>query len=940
MVLQKDSEKFVLVDVNALVHRAYHAYPDTLSVDGMPTNAIYGFTILLLEVLEKFSPKYVICSIDVGKAEKRLEIYKEYKATRKPMEDNLRKQLPVVHEIIKSLGIPIYSKKGYEADDVIGTIVNMKNIEGREGLETIIVTGDKDIFQLVDEDTYVYLAGSSFSKSKLYGIKEVKEKMGFGPEYIVDYKALRGDPSDNIPGVSGIGDKSAIQLIKEYGHVDNIFKNVGYINSTRIKNALGGKKEEAELSRELATIETEIPVDFDLGDESVLFEGLNQEAFIEICERYRFNTILRRYKLERLEEKEKEEDKVQLGMFGNEGKEDPIKKLDYLIVNNTNKQEFLSSFAGHSDFAFDTETDSLDVFTANLIGLSIAFDEGQSFYIPQELLKDKVFIKELKKFFEDESYKKIAHNLKFDQQALRLIGIELRGETFDTMLAAYVLQMGEGLVGLKELATKHFGLELKSFNELLKLAEIKGKPDTIPVEDIAEYCCYDSRISYDLYSIFSKMLSLEENRGILKILNRIELPLVDVLDRMESTGIKLDIEYLQNFAKELDRSIEELQTKIYKLADMNFNLNSPKQLGEVLFDKLGLTGTKKTSTGAYSTNERVLREIIGQHEIVGLILEYRELAKLRSTYTDTLVAKVNSDTGRVHTTFNQAVASTGRLSSSEPNLQNIPVSSEVGRKIRNAFIAEKGKVFVSLDYSQQELRILAAVSRDKELMRSYEQGVDVHALTASRLFGVDINKVTKDQRSQGKTVNFSVIYGISAFGLADRLKIPRDMAQQFIDKYFEVYPGVDRYFKGLLDRARMKGYVQTLYGRRRTSEGLMSRNFRVRSAVEREIINFPIQGGAADMMKLAMIKVDELLNKKDWKDYRMLVQVHDELLFEAPVAEDKISDWSAYLEKDTKLKKLIDKVREIMLDVNLYDVPMAVDVGVGRRWGEVEEIPV
>lgn len=935
--MEDKKEKFLLIDVHALVHRAYHAYPAHLSSDGVQTNAVYGFTSMLLEVIEKFEPGYLVACVDEGKPTERIKLFEGYKATRKPTDQELLDQLPIVHEVLEAFDVPIFGKEGFEADDLIGTVVNDPNING--GIEKIIVTGDKDIFQLVDDDTKVYLAGSAFSKSKLYNASEVKKKMGFGPEYVVDYKALRGDPSDNIPGVKGIGDKGAIGLIESFGHLETILENIDNIETKRVKSALEKGVEDAKLSYKLATILTDVEIEFDL--EKAEFRGLDTDDVAAVLQKYNFKSLLKKLpgKLDVEVFQYKSFEGAQMGMFNQQlaSSQKPLsgqaqvsslksQSNSYVLVDESNAGKLLEDLEAQEIFAFDTETDSLDYMNADLIGLSVSWKEGEAYYLSRELL-DK-YKKEFKAVFENLNVKKIGHNIKFDVHVLKNLGIEVCGVYFDTMIAAYLLKAGVGEYGLKSLALENFDIQMLEFKELLKLSDKKDDIRGVPIEKLSHYACADADITFRLFEKYKEELKAEER--LQKLFYEVEMPIVEVLIGMERNGIELDAAKLKSFSKELDEKVARLKSQITDIVGHEFNLNSPKQLSEVLFGKLGLQSAKKTSTGAFSTNERVLRDIRSQHEIVDLILEYRELAKLRSTYTDALISQLNPDTRRIHSSFNQAVASTGRLSSSDPNLQNIPVASELGNKIREAFVASEGKLFVSLDYSQQELRILAAVSRDVLLLRAYQDNVDVHALTASKLFGKEVEEVTKEERSKGKTVNFSVIYGISAFGLADRLKIPQDMAQEFIDRYFETYQGVRNYFDELLKLAKTKGVIETKMGRKRNVSDINSSNFRVRRALERETINFPIQGGASDMMKLAMIKVARELEKSEWDGYKMVLQIHDELLFEIPQKE--IGNPKSEIRKG----RFVEMARECMLEANIYDVPMKVDVGIGKSWGEIE----
>jgi len=942
MKLDKSKKKLVLIDVNALLHRAYHAFPATLSANGIQTNAIYGFSVLLLEIIEKFSPEYLVACIDVGKAENRLKIYKEYKATRKPIDQELLDQIPIAHEVINAFGIPIFSKKGYEADDLIGTVVNLKNIENRPDLDTIIVTGDKDIFQLVDHNTFVYLSGSSFSKSKLYGTKEVEEKMGFGPEKIIDYKALRGDPSDNIPGVKGIGEKGALDLLGQFDSLEEMLGNITKIESNRIRTALEKDIDNAKLSKVLATIDKKVDVDFDI--EKTAFVGLQKSEVKDIFHKYNFRSLIR--KIDQLngdlmtkpvELKEARKMDKQLGFFEkavetNRG--EIFAKMEYNMLDTNSALDYLDNLSKQERFAFDTETDSLVERRTNLIGISFSYSSNSACFLPVGVI-DKKVKKSLIELFGNPKIEKIGHNIKFDIHVLGGFGIKVVGELFDTMIAAFLLNGGTGRIGLKFLAKEYYQIETMEYGELMKSAVNKNDILTVPKKLLSDYACQDADLTWRLYLKYKEEFAKKDHRKVFELFETIEMPLINVLLSMEGSGIGLDTKYLKSLSAELKKRVDELERQVYEQAGVVFNLNSPRQLSEVLINKFGLSLSKKTKTGFYSTDEKVLYGLKDQHKVIRLILEYRELTKLRSTYAEALLGQIDEDTKRVHTSFSQSIARTGRLSSSNPNLQNIPISSEMGNKIRRAFVPEKGKIFVSFDYSQQELRILASVSRDEELVRSYREGVDVHTLTASKIFGCQMDAVTKEQRSVGKTVNFSVIYGISSFGLANRLEVDRSDAQDFIDKYFETYPGVKIYFDSILEDSRKMGYIETLYGRRRETSGLLSNNRIIRSRTEREVINFPLQGGAADMAKVAMIGVNDLISKK-YKEYSLLLQIHDEVLLEMPYNQGGVED----ILKNPEFQSFVNDIRDVMLRANKYDVPMKVDGGVGKNWADMTELTI
>ncbi|MBD3362347.1 DNA polymerase I [Candidatus Dojkabacteria bacterium] len=964
---KKDNNKFLLIDAHAIIHRAYHAFPPTISTrDGKQVNAVYGFTSILLGVLRKFDPEYVVCAFDSKGPTVRHDKYEEYKATRKKPDDEMLEQIPIIHKVVKAFNIPIFIKEGFEADDILGTLVNL---EEAENLHKIIVTGDQDIFQLVNNGTKVFLSGTKFSKSKLYGWNEVKEKFGFGPDYILDYKALKGDPSDNIPGIKGIGDVTAKKLISNFGHLEEIYQNIDDVSSKSVKNKLMKDKEISFLSKDLATIIEDVPLKFNLEDAKL--KNFNPEGIKRIFVELEFKSLMNKIPSSKNQLKiEGKEDKptdnriqptlIQMDSSKNKKEETggDNSKLKYEILNSESKiNVFMAKLAKHTVFAFDTETTGLDFMNTELLGISFSWEAGQAYYIDFKTAGDlnKKVVAELRTIFEDPEVKKIGHNLKYDAHVIRNktikgqnLGFKLQNYYFDTLVAAYILSGGRRNLGLKTLAFAELGMQLANLQDVWKSISGFKKKKNYSEEEVrgymlesdpallGQYACADADATWQLYEkqferFESKLTSLKKDTNLKELFFDIEMPLVEILLEMEREGIDLDQEYLKKYGKSLDKKIREVEDKIFNRVGQKFNLASPKQLGEILFDVLKLEGGKKTKTGAWQTNERVLLDLKDKSDIIPDILDHREYSKLRSTYINSLIEEIDQNTGKIHTSYNQTIATTGRLTSSNPNLQNIPVSSDLGMKIRKAFIAGRGKRLVSFDISQQELRILAHMSEEKRLIDAFNNGVDVHALTASNIFDVDIEEVTKEQRDRGKTLNFSLMYGITEFGLANRLKIEREEARSLIDNYFMIYPRVKIFFEKLLRTAEKEGVVETMFGRFRDAKGLSHSNGRIRSATRREVINFPIQGTAADMIKISMKNCFDFINK-DTNAQRlkskMLLQVHDELIFRIDYKRGK------------KYQKLIDKfkddIKEIMENAVELKVPVAVSINMGTNWAKLK----
>lgn len=950
----KDQKVLALIDGHALVHRAYHAYPPNLKTSkGQLVNAVYGFTSMLLQLFSDMDPEYVICCFDTAKPTFRHSKFAGYKANRTKPDTELIEQFPLVEEVVKVMNIPIYSVEGYEADDMIGTISKQAEATDSE-LHTIIVTADHDTLQLVDENTFVWMPGKSFGDMKFMKRDDVIKRYGFGPEHIIDYKALRGDTSDNIPGVKGIGEKSATELIKKYGSLEEIYNHISEIKP-RYQKLLSENHEEAVLSKDLATIDTNAPIKFKL-EEGILKQFSKQEV-LELFKELEFRSLIN--KLPQSSEDEQGElfQEMSIGVSTNE---EIYKDSNYELIDYEEKLlEYLPRIKEQGAFAFDTETDGFDNMQKDIAGISISTRVSEGIYVTKEViyLNDGLTKagKELKNLFEDSTILKIAHNAKFDIHSLANIGIDLNGMYFDTMIAAYLSTYGEGRVGLKELAFSKLGLVMEEFNSLTT-SKRKFASD-IPIEKIYKYACRDADATLRLYKYLAKKL-LEESdinkeqltddfeqlslkevvqkvdklvktdlngaHSILNLLFEIENPLIKILVDMERRGIRLDEEYMTAFGKEIEERIKEIEQEVYQSLGHEFNLNSPKQLSEVLFEELDLPKTKKLKSGGYSTNEIYLSKMKSLHPIIPLVLDYREHFKLKSTYVDSLLEIAKNNKGRIHTTYNQGLVITGRLSSVNPNLQNIPIRSDLGNKIRDAFTADDKMTLIGFDYSQQEMRILAHLANDKNMIQAFNENIDIHSFTASQLFEKDIDKIEPHERAQAKTVNFGIIYGISAFGLSSRLEIPVELAGEFIEKFFDSYFGIRKYYEELIEDAKKNLFVETIFGRRKNTAELLSSNRRISEKAFRETINFPIQGSAADIVKKSMLGSVELIENK-FPNSALILQIHDELVFQVP-------DEKSYIEKFAK------EITDLMENVYKLKVENKVDAKLGKRWGSMEKL--
>ncbi|MFA6514573.1 MAG: DNA polymerase I [Patescibacteria group bacterium] len=915
--MSKAKPKLIIIDGNAIIHRSFHALPPTLKTkDGVLVNAVYGFTSFLLKSLNEFHPEYVILTLDKAGKTFRHEAYAEYKATRVKAPDELYEQIPLVKRIAEVFDIPIFEKTGFEADDLIGTLC--KQAEKEKNLETIIMTGDMDTLQLVSDKTKVYTMSRGLSDSVLYDADKIKERYNLTPEQIIDYKALRGDPSDNIPGVRGIGEKTAVELLVDFKDLDGVYK-AAEKNDKKIKprtiELLMTSRENAFLSKELATINCEAPIELSL--EKARFATFNLEDVLNIFSEFDFRSLLNKVK----EVRDRLEKAHQGGETGAEVIEQKIDKrrreASYTFIKTEAEFEsFCLKINKAKEFSFKTEASSNDPMTAEIIGLSFCLEEGEAYFISNE----KDWLEKLKPVLENENVKKIGHNLKFDWHLLKNKNIELKGIYFDVMLASYLINPGERHHDLDALAFSELGIE-KITAKNIQAEEPKqlsldlSGPDP---EKLSLFACENVDLIKQLEKILSEKLKELE---LTDVFNKIEMPLISVLADMEHNGIKIDIIPLNNLDKEVKIKIKKLGQEIHKLAGTDFNINSTKQLKEILFTDLEIStaGIKKTKTG-FSTAEEELAKLKDLHPIISFLQEYRELNKLETTYLNALPKMINKHTGKIHTNFNQTIAATGRLSSNEPNLQNIPTRTEEGRRIREAFIADKGYKLVGFDYSQIELRLAAHMSKDAKMMAAFKSNEDIHTATAAGINGVKLEEVTKEMRREAKAVNFGILYGQGPHGLSQGAGISYSEASQFIKKYFETYPGIKKMIDGFIKQAREKGYAITMFGRRRPLPDMESSIPFVKKSAERMAINTPVQGSAADLIKMAMIKISEMI-KDDSENIRMLLQVHDELIFE--IKEDKIEYYLPIL-------------KELMQNGVELKVPITVDEHTGNNWGELK----
>lgn len=912
------NKTFVIVDAMAMAYRAYFAFINRplTTKSGEPTSAVFGFMNQLVKVLEDHKPDYIAVASDSKEKTFRHEIYKEYKATREAMPEDMIPQIGRIKEIVELLNIPLYIKPGYEADDIIGTAVRLAE---KKGMISYAVTPDKDYMQLVSDKTIIAKPGRGSDEVSFFDVKKVKENYGFEPKQMIDYLALVGDSSDNIPGVKGVGEKTALPLIQQFGSIENLYKNLDKVEKEGTKKKLEENKNNAFLSKELATINCKVPmeIDFEKAKFSKPDVDKMREVFVELEFKSLFTRLLKIYDLENQKQEIKEEE------FSNASTFDKSKSKYELITTKKDAEKLAEKLGKKELIVFDTETDSLNPFELNIVGASFSTKAGEGFFVAidpgsrifsdgKERLPVDDFKKIFKPLFENKKIKKVCQNGKYDISVMRSLGIRVENFYFDTMIASYIYDPDEKH-GMDDLSEKYLNYKPIPLSTLIGEKKDPTKIYDAEVEKLSDYAAEDADITFQLYEILSKIIKKD---NLEKVAFDVDFPLIPVLEAMEYEGIRIDKSALESYSKELQKLINGYTKKIYKSAGEEFNISSPKQLQVILFEKLGLESGRKTKTG-FSTDARALENLRGEHEIIEMILNYRQASKLKSTYTDSLPNLINPKTGRVHTDFNQTVAATGRLSSLNPNLQNIPIRTEMGKEIRKAFVPrDKNYFLISADYSQIELRLLAAICKDEALMKAFKNGEDIHRSTAALVFMVDPIDVTPDMRRKAKEVNFGILYGIGPFGLKTRLGIPQAHAKEIIDLYFNTFKKVKNYMEDSVSKAKEKGFAETLLGRRRFLKNINSNNRVVRQFEERVAINMPIQGTAADMIKLAMIKIHNEFEKRKFKT-KMVLQVHDELLFDAH--KDEVDE----------LRPLIKKIMESALPL---DVPIVVDTGVGDNW--------
>ncbi len=948
-------KKLFLLDAMALIYRAYFAFSNNHRINskGQNTSAVFGFTTTLLEVLKKAQPTHIAVVFDTAAPTVRHEEFVEYKANRQEIPEDLALAIPYVAKVCEAFNIPVLSLDGYEADDIIGTLAKQAE---KKGFETYMMTPDKDFGQLVDEHTFIYKPARFGTGAEVLGVAEVCKRWEIERvDQVIDILGLMGDKVDNIPGIPGVGEKTAMQLVKQFGSVENLLKNTSELKG-KLKEKVELNKEMAIQSKRLATIITDVPLK--VNPDQLEIKEWNRDALKELFAELEFRRLGEQIGLtstttavappkEKTEEKKKASSGVQSSLFftnapqtkishsseeeiAGDGLESTVTtgshqtihsvKHTYHIVDTKEKRKkLIAELQKQKIFCFDTETTGLDVNLAELVGMSFSYKPHEAYYIPipENYNEAHKIVEEFLPLFTNEKIDKIGQNVKYDMAVLKWYDIEVKGKVFDTMIAHFLIQpdMRHSMDVLAETYLNYSPVSIEA------LIGKKGKDQTsmrdVPIEVIGEYAAEDADVTLQLHEKFAPQL---KNSGVQKLFEEVEMPLVPVLASMEAEGINIDKKTLHDLSKSLETDIAKTEKEIQDLAEQKFNVSSPKQVGEVLFEKLKIVEKpQKTKTGQYSTAEDVLSKLENKHVIVRKILDYRELVKLKNTYVDVLPEMINPRTGRIHTSYNQVVAVTGRLSSDNPNLQNIPIRTERGREIRKAFIPRNDKyTLLSADYSQIELRIIAELSGDTGMIEAFKSGEDIHATTAAKVYGVNLKDVTSDMRRNAKMVNFGIIYGISAFGLAERLNISRTEAKEIIDNYFRQYPFVKRYMDESIERAREKGYVETIMGRRRYLRDINSANQTVRGFAERNAINAPIQGSAADMIKIAMINIQNDLQEKKLKS-KMLLQVHDELVFDV------------FKEELDVVKKLVEHRMKTALSLK---VPVEIGIGTGKNWLE------
>lgn len=943
-------KRLYLIDAYAMIFRGYYALirNPRLTSQGMDTSAIFGFTNSLIELIRKEKPSHLAVVFDVGRASVRTDDFAAYKANRSETPEAIKIAVPYIHRILEAMHIPILGVEGYEADDVIGTIACKAE---KEGYITYMVTPDKDFAQLVTEHIKIYKPAMKGGDVEILGVEEIKAKYEIeDPKQVIDFLAMMGDAVDNIPGLEGVGEKTAMKFLKDYGSIENLLANTDKLTG-KLKEKVENSAERGIMSKKLATIICDVPIEFhqeqyDLDTPD--FEKV-KEVFEEIEFRRLFENLYRAFNHQSAVGGQPSEmllvgsetavqisnpksqisnQTLQLDLFANFEEMDQATSTKATVAENAHLYQFIDTpkaqkilvqnLLKQKTVCFDTETTSLNELEAELVGMSFSYKKGLAYYIPFSENREEVLetLEIFRPFFESETVMKIAHNLKYDYKVLHQYGVKIKGLLFDTMIAHYLLNP-DGRHGMDYLSEVYLNYKPVSIESLIgKKGKTQGSFRDVDLAAQTQYAAEDADVTFQLYELFAPQLKKE---SLEDLFFKVEMPLMEVLAKMELAGVSLDEEWLRQESKDLENDLKQLETKIFELSGEEFNMNSPKQLGEILFEKLQLDPkAKKTKTGQYATSEDVLQKLSSKHEIIKYILEYRTYQKLKSTYVDALPSQIEKTDNRVHTNFSQTTAATGRLASVNPNLQNIPIRTLRGQQIRGAFVAGEGKKIISADYSQIELRLIAEISGEENMIKAFQNGEDIHASTAAKLFKVPLEEVTKTQRSQAKTVNFGIIYGQGAFALAEQTGLSRSEAKQLIDSYYETYPKLKEFMAEQVQKARQMGYVETILGRKRHLKDINSNNFVVKGHAERNAVNAPIQGSAADIIKMAMIKIDEAFEKENLQT-KMLLQVHDELLFESP-------------EQEVEAASIV--IRKEMETAFASKVPLLVELGTGKNWLE------
>ena len=936
-------KRLFLLDAYALIFRGYYAFIKNPRINskGLDTSAIMGFMNSLMDVIKREKPDHLAVAFDNGGSDLRNDIFPEYKAHRDATPEAIKIAVPYIQELLRAMHIPIIEVKGYEADDLIGTIAKQAE---KQNYQVFMVTPDKDFAQLVSENIFMYKPARMGNGIEIWGIPEVLAKFEVErPEQVIDFLGMMGDTADNIPGLPGVGEVTAKKLLKEFGSMENLLANTDKLKG-KMKDNIEANKDKGLLSKKLATILLDCPVQFDETDYELSTPDVdktdalfNELEFRRMAEQ--FDAIFRKGETApvideaKLYKKQEPKTKEQFDLFGSaidEGSEETRHQYFNSLENTEHSYQIIQGDLGiklllqnlqnQTSVCFDTETTGLDALHAELVGISFSYEKGKGFYVPfpENQTEAQALIEKLIPFFENENIEKIGQNLKYDLKILSNYGITVKGKLFDTMIAHYLINpdMRHNMDILSETYLKYAPQSIETL--IGKKGKNQKSMREVPLEEIKEYAVEDADVTLQLSEIFNAELDKTHTK---KLFEEIEIPLVTVLASMETEGINLDVPFLKSLSKELGEDITQLENRIYEIAGEKFNLASPKQLGDILFDKLKIGGAKqkKTKTGQYATGEEILSYLAKDNEIVSAILDWRSLVKLQNTYVEALPLQVDSKTHRVHTDYMQTVAATGRLSSNNPNLQNIPIRTERGRQIRKAFIArDENHTLLSADYSQIELRIIAALSGEENMIKAFQHGEDIHKSTAAKVFNVPLEEVTKEQRSHAKTVNFGIIYGVSAFGLSNQTSLSRSESATLIEAYYNTYPKLKTYIQEQIENAREKGFVQTILGRRRYLKDINSANAVVRGAAERNAVNAPIQGSAADIIKIAMINIHKRLNAENWKS-KMLLQVHDELVFDV---------------HNSELEKIQPMIKHEMEQAVALSVPLEVELGIGKDWLE------